>query len=383
MGIAFKLTLYASRESQAEEAASAAYARVGALEQVLSDYRPTSEASDVVRRAAYGPVPVSEDLYRVLSHALKVAEASDGAFDPTVGPLVALWREARRSSKLPEPLALAAAKAKVDWRCIELDPRRRTVFLKKVGVKFDFGGIGKGDACDQALAVLRRKGVRRAMVEAGGDLKVGDPPPGAAGWRVAVAGHPETLLLANRAVSTSGDAEQFVEIGGVRYSHIVDPRTGLGLTNRIQATAIAKEGLTTDPLATALCVLGPDGSGGLLRRFSARAVFVGGTSLFLARQERGTPSAPRNPGLELGRARWSAELLPQPGTQASAWACGRLKSAVLVRPRLEPGRAVWLLWPSAPSVVPARSSPNLFIETSCPPESPVIQFYRAIVAAVL
>ena len=274
MGVAARLTLYAETEQKAEAAAKAAYARFAELEQVMSDYRPTSEINDVCRRAAYGPVRVSDDLFRVLKRSLEVAEASDGAFDPTVGPLVALWRESRRTSVLPSPAQIDSAKAKVGWRFVELDAKARTVFIKRLGVKIDFGGIAKGDACDQAIITLKKNGVSNAMVEAGGDIKVSGHPSGTSGWLISIQGYRGRMILKDRAISTSGDTEQFVEIGGVRYSHIVDPKTGLGLTNRIQASVIARDGLTTDPLATALCILGEKRSQPLLRKYRAQAIFV-------------------------------------------------------------------------------------------------------------
>ena len=284
MGVAARLTLYAENEQKAEAAAKAAYARFAELEQVMSDYRPTSEINDVCRRAAYGPVKVSEDLFRVLKRSLEVAEASDGAFDPTVGPLVALWRESRRSGVLPSAAQIEAAKAKVGWRFVEIDSKARMVFIKRLGVRIDFGGIAKGDACDQAVLVLKKNGVPNAMVEAGGDIKVSGHPPGTSGWIIGIHGANLRRIFKNEAISTSGDAEQFVEIGGVRYSHIVDPKTGLGLTNRIQASVIARDGLTTDPLATALCILGEKRSKKLLRKYRAQAIFVKAPSPTSARE---------------------------------------------------------------------------------------------------
>lgn len=274
MGVAARLTFYAETEQKAGAAAKAAYARFAELEQVMSDYRPTSEINDVCRRAAYGPVKVSEDLFRVLKRSLEIAEASGGAFDPTVGPLVALWRESRRSGVLPSAAQIEAAKAKVGWRFVELDPKARTVFIRKLGVKIDFGGIAKGDACDQAILTLKRNGVPNAMVEAGGDIKVSGHPPETSGWIIGIQGVNLRRIFKDEAISTSGDTEQFVVIGGVRYSHIVDPKTGLGLTSRIQASVIARDGLTTDPLATALCILGEKRSQALLRRYRAKGVFV-------------------------------------------------------------------------------------------------------------
>lgn len=274
MGVGVRITLYTETEAHAESAAKAAYARFAELEQVMSDYRPTSEIMVALTKAHQVPVPVSRDLYRVLRRALDVAEASDGAYDPTVGPLVALWREARRMGVLPTPEAIAAAREKVGWRYVLLDPKTRTMRIAKEGVRVDFGGVAKGDACDQAVFVLRNAGVKSASVEAGGDIRFLGSPPGSSGWPVTILNRRGRMLLKDKAISTSGDAEQFVEIGGMRYSHIVDPKTGLGLTNRIQASVIANSGLTTDPLATALCVLGEKKGSALLKKYRARAIFV-------------------------------------------------------------------------------------------------------------
>jgi thiamine biosynthesis lipoprotein len=267
MGTEFKVVVYAKDEATARRASRAAFDRVEELNSRLSDYDPDSELMRLCDRAGGDPVAVSEDLYRVLDRALQVARATEGAFDPTVNPVVRLWRRARRTGELPDPELLARARDLVDYRKVRLDPGHRTVQLLEKGMKLDLGGIAKGFAADEAFRVLEAQGLRRALVAAAGDIRVGDPPPGKVGWIVAVAalraedgaaGDSPALLLANRAVSTSGDAEQFVEIGGVRYSHIVDPRTGVGVVGRSSATVVATDATTTDSLATALSVLGPE-----------------------------------------------------------------------------------------------------------------------------
>jgi thiamine biosynthesis lipoprotein len=252
MGMAVRIVVYASGDTTARRAARAAYARIAALEDVMSDYRPESELRRLATRVGE-PVPVSEPLFAVLARALELARLSDGAFDPTVGPFVALWRAARRSGRLPERAALDSAAARVGWRKVHLDSATHAVRLDAAGMHIDLGGIAKGYVLDQARAELARQGVTRALIEAGGDISVGDPPPGRAGWRIA--GTPGGASVANAAVSTSGDSEQFVIIHGIRYSHVVDPHTGLGLTNRRRATVVAPDGATADGLATALTVL--------------------------------------------------------------------------------------------------------------------------------
>jgi thiamine biosynthesis lipoprotein len=263
MGTRFRVIVYAPDEGTAREAGKDAFARIASLDGSMSDYRPASELMRLCSRAGGGPVPVSPELFFVLARAQEVARRSDGAFDVTVGPVVRLWRLARRTGRLPDPEKLARARALVGYRNVRLDPRARTVELLKPGMQLDLGGIAKGYAADQALAVLRKHGLSRALVAAGGDITVSDPPPGAEGWSVAIAPLPKEksagrLLLRHAGVSTSGDAEQYVEIGGRRYSHIVDPRTGLGLVGRLSATVLAPDGITADSLTKVVAVLGPE-----------------------------------------------------------------------------------------------------------------------------
>lgn len=256
MGGEFRLSFYAVDSSRAERAAKGAFARVAELEQSMSDYRASSE----VRGLKFGPgKSVSNELFEVLTMAHVISEKTNGAFDVTAGPVVKLWRTARATGRLPGEIELAQAREKVDWRAVRLVPKFREVTILKSGVMIDLGGIAKGYACDEAMRVLASYGVSSAIAQAGGDIVVGDAPPGTSGWPVRISGESEARLLANCAVSTSGDTEQFIEVNGVRYSHIVDPRTGLGVTNRVMATVIADRGLVSDPLATAFCVMGRSG----------------------------------------------------------------------------------------------------------------------------
>jgi thiamine biosynthesis lipoprotein len=264
MAVGIRVVVYAPDEAKAKQATDAAFARIHELNGIMSDYDPRSELMRLCARSKPGnAVAVGGDLWRVLFRAQRVAEQSDGAFDVTVGPVVHLWRRARRRRELPSPERLAEARKLVGYRLVRLIPEGHKVELLKPGMLLDLGGIAKGDACDQALAVLEKQGFRRAMIEAGGDAVLGDPPPGKPGWIVGVCS-PTTdspparyLALARVAVDTSGDAFQYVEIGGRRYSHIVDPRTGMGLTDGSKVTVVAPNGLTGDPLTKVVAVLGP------------------------------------------------------------------------------------------------------------------------------
>jgi thiamine biosynthesis lipoprotein len=260
MGVEARITLYAWDEPSARVAARGAFDRLAGLDAVMSDYRHDSELMRLCRTSGED-VPISDDLLRVLDRSQVIADASDGAFDVTVGPLVDLWRTARRDGALPAEADLRAARMRTGRRRLAVDPAAGTARLAVPGMRLDLGGIGKGFAAEEARAFLARRGVERCLVDLGGDVAVGAPPPDRAAWRVAIAApsddSPRRLDLARIAVATSGDTEQYVVVDGVRYSHIVDPRTGIGLTNRMAVTVLAPDGATADALASAVSVLGP------------------------------------------------------------------------------------------------------------------------------
>jgi thiamine biosynthesis lipoprotein len=265
MGTRFKIILYAPDKKTADEAVNAAFRRIAALDRRMSDYRDDSELVQLCAKAGGDPVEVSDDLFEVLSRAHELSKRCDGAFDVTVGPLTRLWRQSRKSGKLPDKDTLDKARALVGYEKMVLDEKKHTVQLLKPGMQLDLGGIAKGYAADAALKAMKDLGCPRALVAAGGDIAVNDPPPDAEGWKIGIAPleDPESkpkkyLILHHAGVSTSGDAEQFVEIDGKRYSHIVDPKTGLGLVGRMSVTVVAPNGTTSDSMTKVVAVLGPE-----------------------------------------------------------------------------------------------------------------------------
>ncbi len=281
MGVSFRLVLYAPDQKTANHAAKAAYERIAQLNGVLSDYDEKSELSRLSDTAGSGrAVAVGDDLWRVLARSQEVSRDTGGAFDISVGPLVRLWRQARIIKTLPSEERLAAAKSAVGYEAIRLDAKRRTATLTRKGMRLDAGGIGVGFAVDKALAVLRKHGITRALVDGSGDIGVGDAPPDKLGWRIGIgpldakAPPSRYVTLTNCAISTSGDAWQFVEIAGKRYSHIVDPHTGLGLTQRSSVTVVAKDCTAADAYATAVSVLGPKKGMKVIDRIEGAAAFV-------------------------------------------------------------------------------------------------------------
>ena len=265
MGIPVNITLYASSPAIANQAAEAAYARFRDLDRVMSDYDPDSELMRLCRTAKVGePIPVSEDLLEVLTSAQDLSRRTEGAFDVTVGPVVKLWRIARRRKELPEPDRLGEARKLVGYESLIVDSEQRTVTLLKAKMQLDLGAIAKGYAADAAVRAMQEFGVTRVLVDAGGDMVAGDPPPGREYWIIEVeklrprdkTDQPlPRLQIANGGVATSGDAYQYLEIDGTRYSHIVDPSTGLGLTTPSTVTVIAKTAMQADALASAISVL--------------------------------------------------------------------------------------------------------------------------------
>lgn len=259
MGTTFRIVLYAPSDDIAKKASAAAFARVAELNRIMSDYVDDSELMKLCKKPGEW-VPVSDDLFKILTQAEELSKASDGAFDTTIGPVVRLWRRARRSGEMPPADTLKKALALVDYRNVELDATTKSVRLRVSGILLDLGGIAKGYAAAAALEVLRRHGITRALVAGGGDIVVAESPPDSAGWKVAVdaPGQPQplTLLLSHASVSTSGDANQFVTIAGKRYSHIIDPKTGLGLTGRRAVTVVAINGAHADGYTSAASILG-------------------------------------------------------------------------------------------------------------------------------
>ena len=265
MGTAFNIVLYAPDSARAHHAATAAFARVDSLNGRLSDYLSQSELSRLSRTAGSGRwAPVSDDLWTVLHYGQRVAEETHGAFDMTVGPLSRLWRWAMRRGAPPPTAQLEEPRVAVGFEHVHLDAARRSARLDLPGMRLDLGGIAKGYAADEALKVLLAHGYARALVDAGGDIAVGEAPPGLEGWMVnrPAVGPRGSLVyeeapLSHRGVATSGATYRFVEHGGVTYSHIVDPRSGLGVTGERLVTVLAPTAMRADALASAFSVMAP------------------------------------------------------------------------------------------------------------------------------
>ena len=260
MGTDIEIQIYSRRPARiVRHAADQAFAEIDALEKVFSDYNQDSELMRLNRTAGREKdVRLSKPLFHILQRAQEISRQSDGAFDVTVGPHVLLWRQAVWKQQLPPKAERRARSAAVGFRHLHLDTLRRTARLEVPRMRLDLGGIAKGTSADAALAGLRKKGFPIALINLGGDMAVGDPPPGRRGWRIEIQGGDRVLQLARCGVATSGASYRFLQVEGVRYSHIVDPRTGLGVTHADQTTVIAPSGELADAWASAFSVLGRD-----------------------------------------------------------------------------------------------------------------------------
>jgi len=283
MGVPFRVTVDepGANPERVREAAEAALDRVRELNGIFSDYEDDSEAMRLCREAGTGRrVGVSEEMAELLGFALDVAEETGGAFDVTVGPVVLLWRRARRQRVLPEGWRIERAMEAVGWGGVELDRVRRVVELKRKGMRLDFGGVAKGYAAREALKVLQGRGFRSCMVAGSGDMAMGAAPQGGEGWRIRIAalegasGEGEVLTLSNQGIATSGDVNQFVEVDGVRYSHVIDPRTGWALTRRVMATVVALDAMRADAYSKPAGIFLRDDVGRMVKRHGDLRLWV-------------------------------------------------------------------------------------------------------------
>ena len=274
LGTQIRMIIYADRDPA--ELASTLFRSVESLNKIYSDYDDNSELMRFCRAEAGQPHAVSPLLFETLEHAQQVAHESKGAFDITVGPLSQLWRRARRQKQLPNEDAIKKALALVGYQKLTLDRKEQTATLQIPGMRLDLGGIAKGHIGDQIMSVLRGR-FPHSMMALGGDLVLGQPPPGEAGWKVQIGpadpttAERLTLSLSNCAVSTSGDAEQFLEVAGKRYSHIIDPRTGWGRTESPLVTVIAKAGWEADALTKPLSLLDVDAGQAIIAKHPGAA----------------------------------------------------------------------------------------------------------------
>ncbi len=274
MGTIFRIVVWGQKGSGRAAAIEAAFEEIAELERVLTDYDSQSEARQATGHGTEW-VAISPLLAQALQHGRLLALQTNGLVDPTVGPLTRLWRRSARQGTLPDPGLLSAALERVGFEFLELKTAPDHLRCLKKGMRLDFGAYGKGLAVDQAFELLRARGFNSILVDGGGDLRVGAAPPGKSGWLVrleARRGDGAQIAIQERALATSGNRFQTVRIEGSSHGHIIDPRTGLGISTSRGVTVAADTACAADGWATALCIVGGEGLARLPAGMGARLV---------------------------------------------------------------------------------------------------------------
>jgi thiamine biosynthesis lipoprotein len=263
MGSAYSVVVYGEDRTRMEEAVDAAFEEVHRLDQMLSNYKPESELSEVNRNAAEHPVQVTQEMFDLLAACEQYSRASDGAFDITVGPLMKVWGFYKGTGRLPHRAEVRGAMEQVGYRNIQMDAANRTVRFAKAGVELDPGGIGKGYAVDRMVGVLKQYRIQTALVSASGSSIYGlGAPPGEKGWKVQIRDPKDEkktvadVYLKDESMSTSGNYEKFFRAEGRIYSHIMDPRTGWPAQGVLSVSAVTPHTIDSEAWTKPLFVNG-------------------------------------------------------------------------------------------------------------------------------
>lgn len=267
MGSTFSVVLYGEDRNKLESASEAALEEVRRLDSLLSNYKPESEWSQVNRDAARKPVVVSQELFDLLAACVNYSRQSEGSFDITVGPLMKVWGFYRGTGHLPKPGEVKQAMDQIGYRNIKLNPADRSVSFSRSGLNLDPGGVGKGYAVDRMADVLRREGVKSALISGGGSsIYCLGAPPDEDGWRIKVedprhAGDPDApfaaeVILKDESISTSGSYEKFFVAEGKTWSHIMDPRTGYPAQGTLSVSVISPRTLDSEVWAKPYFIMG-------------------------------------------------------------------------------------------------------------------------------
>jgi FAD:protein FMN transferase len=305
MGTIADITAVAPTEAIAQDAITAGFHEIRRLEQLLSTWIKTSELSRVNAAAGRDPVAVSPETFALLARAVEIGNLTGGAFDITVGPAVRLWK-VTEAARVPTRMELAIAAQYVDYRLLQLDKTQQSAFLEKPGMQIDIGGIGKGYAAEHAAAVMREAGASGGLIGIAGDFRIFGRRADGTAWPVGIQ-HPRrpneilaTLESVDEAISTSGDYERFFFKDGIRYHHILDPRTLRPARLCQSVTIVAADATTADGLATGVFVMGPERGLALVEQLGIAALIVdanGGVTISsrLRNRVRLAPAPPTKP----------------------------------------------------------------------------------------
>ena len=262
MGSPFNIIFYHTDSAEAVLIAKQCFSIVDSLNNIFSDYSSESEVGKLDLQPNQTDIKVSDELLSMIIRSKAAWERSGKTFDITLGALTNLWRKAKKENRFPTATEIKTAKDQTGFKNLVINERSKTILFKKPGIRLDFGGIVPGYAAQRVIDHLKTKNINKALADASGDIVMGDAPPEKEGWVIGI-NLPENeneiwdkkLELKNFAVSTSGDVYRYIVHNGVRYSHIIDPGTGYGVTSQRNVTVITKYGADADWLATACSIL--------------------------------------------------------------------------------------------------------------------------------
>jgi thiamine biosynthesis lipoprotein len=264
MGSTFEITVVDDDAIQANKHIDVAVAEIKRIERLISSWDMASQTSEINKNAGVKAVRVKKELFQLIERAKSISKLTDGAFDISYASMDRIWKFDESMEQMPSDKEIKLSVAKVGAKSIELDAKNKTIFLKKEGMKIGFGAIGKGYAADKAKTLLQERGVTSGIINASGDMNAWGSQPDGTPWRVAIRNPMNKnkvfalMPLQNKAVVTSGNYEKYVCFNGVRYAHIIDPRTGYPATELISVTVFAPKAEIADALATAVFVMGKE-----------------------------------------------------------------------------------------------------------------------------
>lgn len=273
MACTYSIVAYGADAQALPGIVEGAFDEVDRIDRLMSHYKPESPLSRLNREASFRPVAVDEELFDFLAEALRYSRDSDGAFDITVGPLMKGWGFFQGEGRVPSDDELVEVRRRIGFEHVVLNARDRTIAFDRPGIELDLGGIAKGYAVDRAVGVLRRHGVAAALVNACGSTIFGaGAPPDRPGWEVGIQDPVDPRRIAlkvslkDRALSVSGTSEKSFETGGVRYSHIMDPRTGMPVQGLLSVAVLTGSGTAGDALDNVFFVQGVEKSRAQVQR---------------------------------------------------------------------------------------------------------------------
>lgn len=264
LGSPFEMTVVAKDTTQANIYIDMAIGEVKRIENLISDWIPTTQISQVSKNSGIQPVKVDKEVYDLVERAIKVSQLTSGAFDISYASMDKIWKFDGSMKEMPTPEAIKQSVARIGYQKIVLDAKAQTIYLKEKGMKLGLGGIGQGYIADKIKDLLLSKGCTSGIVNVSGDINAWGYQTSGKPWTVAIVNPLNkskvfaTFPLENSAVETSGSYEKYVVFDGKRYSHIIDPRTGYPAQGVVSVSVFAKQTEIADALATGIFVLGVD-----------------------------------------------------------------------------------------------------------------------------